>query len=124
MKQISEFIARILLAQIFFLAGYNKIGGYESTQGYMNATGIPGELLPLVILLELGGGLALIAGWKTQWISLILALFTVAAAILFHNNFDDQMQLIMFQKNIAIAGGLILLAVYGAGTYSVDRLKR
>ena len=90
----------------------------------MNATGIPGELLPLVILLELGGGLALIAGWKTQWISLILALFTVAAAILFHNNFDDQMQLIMFQKNIAIAGGLILLAVYGAGTYSVDRLKR
>ncbi|MCB1948724.1 DoxX family protein [Nitrosomonas sp.] len=124
MKQISEFIARILLAQIFFLAGYNKIGGYESTQEYMNATGVPGELLPLVILLELGGGLALIAGWKTQWISLILALFTVAAAILFHNNFDDQMQLIMFQKNIAIAGGLILLAVYGAGTYSVDRLKR
>ncbi|SER17477.1 putative oxidoreductase [Nitrosomonas sp. Nm51] len=124
MKQISELIARILLAQIFFLAGYNKIGGYEGTQGYMNAMGVPGELLPLVIILELGGGLALIAGWKTQWVSLILALFAIATAILFHNNFDDQMQLIMFQKNIAIAGGLILLAVYGAGTYSVDRRQR
>ncbi|SES94102.1 putative oxidoreductase [Nitrosomonas marina] len=124
MKKISELTARILLAQIFFLAGYSKIGGYENTQGYMNAMGVPGELLPLVILLELGGGLALIAGWKARWVSIILALFTIAAAVLFHNDFSDQMQLIMFKKNIAIAGGLILLAVYGAGTYSIDRWQR
>ncbi|SEN66231.1 DoxX family protein [Nitrosomonas marina] len=124
MKKIGELTARILLAQIFFLAGYSKIGGYENTQSYMNAMGVPGELLPLVILLELGGGLALLAGWKTRWISIILAFFTIAAAALFHNDLSDQMQLIMFKKNIAIAGGLILLAVYGAGTYSIDRWRR
>lgn len=124
MKPFSELLARIFLGQIFLLAGYGKIGGYEHTQGYMNAMGVPGELLPLVILLELAGGLAVIVGWQTRWMSIALALFTILAAVIFHRDFADQMQLIQFQKNLAIAGGLMLLAIYGAGSYSLDQHRR
>jgi len=120
MEKISQFVARLFLAQIFLLSGIFKISGYEGTQGYMDAMGVPGMLLPLVILLEVGGGLAIIAGWQTRIISIALAAFTVVAAVIFHNNFSDQMQMIMFMKNIAIAGGLILLAIHGAGSYSLD----
>lgn len=120
MEKITQLIARLLLAQIFFLSGIFKISGYEGTQGYMEATGIPGMLLPFVIALEIGGGLALIAGWQTKWISLALAGFTLVAAVIFHNNLADQMQMIMFMKNIAITGGLMLLAIQGAGSYSLD----
>jgi putative oxidoreductase len=76
--------------------------------------------LPLVIALEIGGGLAIIAGWQTRLVSIVLAAFTLAAAAIFHNNLADQTQMIMFMKNIAIAGGFILLAVHGAGGYSWD----
>ena len=120
MEKIAQLIARLFLAQIFFLSGIFKIGGYEGTQGYMEAMGIPGMLLPFVIALEIGGGLALIAGWQTKWVSLALAGFTLVAAVIFHNNLADQMQMIMFMKNIAIAGGLLLLAIHGAGSYSLD----
>ncbi|AEJ02298.1 DoxX family protein [Nitrosomonas sp. Is79A3] len=120
MEKISQFVARLFLGQIFLLSGIFKIGGYEGTQGYMEAMGVPGMLLPLVIVIEVGGGLAIIAGWQTKLVSIALAAFTVVAAVIFHNNFSDQMQMIMFMKNIAIAGGLILLAVHGAGGYSLD----
>lgn len=123
MKKISEFTARLLLALVFLLAGISKISGYADTQGYMEAMGIPGALLPLVILLEAGGGLAIILGWQTRLVAVALALFSLTAAVIFHNNLADQMQLIMFTKNIAIAGGFILLAVYGAGGYSLDNRR-
>lgn len=123
MKKISEFTARLLLALVFLLAGISKISGYADTQGYMEAMGIPGALLPLVILLEAGGGLAIILGWQTRLVAVALALFSLAAAAIFHNNLADQMQLIMFTKNIAIAGGFILLAVHGAGGYSLDNRR-
>lgn len=120
MEKITQVIARIMLGHIFLLAGWQKIGGYEGTQGYMESVGVPGMLLPLVILLELGAGLAIIIGWQTKLAAAALALFTIAAAVLFHNNFSDQTQTIMFMKNIAISGGLMLLAVYGAGVCSLD----
>ncbi len=120
MEKISQFVARLFLGQIFLLSGIFKISGYEGTQGYMDAMGVPGMLLPLVILLEIGGGLAIIAGWQTKFVSIALAVFTVVAAVIFHSNFSDQMQMIMFMKNVAIAGGFILLAVHGAGGYSLD----
>lgn len=120
MEKISQFVARLFMGQIFLVSGIFKISGYEGTQGYMDAMGVPGMLLPLVILLEAGGGLAIIAGWQTKLVSIALAAFTVVAAVIFHNNFSDQMQMIMFMKNIAIAGGFILLAVHGAGGYSLD----
>ncbi|SCX05646.1 putative oxidoreductase [Nitrosomonas eutropha] len=120
MEKISQFVARLLLAQTFLLAGISKISGYADTRGYMDAMGIPGTLLPLVILLEVGGALAIIIGWQTRLVSVALALFTLAAAVIFHSNLADQTQMIMFMKNIAIAGGFTLLAVHGAGGYSLD----
>jgi len=123
MEKYSVIISRVLLAQIFFIAGLGKIAGYDGTAAYMSAMGVPAMLLPLVILLEVGGGLALIVGWQTRWVSLALAGFTVVAALIFHHNFADQIQMIMFMKNIAITGGLILLAAHGAGEYSFDARK-
>lgn len=120
MEKAGQLVARIFLAQIFLLSGIFKISGFAGTQGYMEAMGVPGMLLPLVIALEIGGGLALIAGWQTKWISLALAGFTLVAAVIFHNNLADQMQMIMFMKNIAITGGLMLLAIHGAGALSID----
>lgn len=113
--------ARVLLAQIFLISGFGKLGaGYAGTQAYMEAMGIPGMLLPLVIALEIGGGLALVGGFMTRWAALALAGFTVVSAVFFHANFGDQMQTIMFMKNLAMAGGLLLLYVHGAGSYSLD----
>lgn len=120
MGNIILLVGRILMAQIFLLAGINKISSYAGTQGYMEAMGVPGMLLPLVILLEVAGGLALMIGWKTQWAAYALAAFTVAAAIIFHSNLAEQMQMILFMKNIAITGGLLLLSVAGAGQISMD----
>ncbi len=120
MEKVTQLVARIMIGHIFLIAGLQKIGGYEGTQGYMESAGLPGMLLPLVILLEAGGGLATIIGWQTKLAAMALAIFTLAAAVIFHNNFSDQMQMIMFMKNIAITGGLMLLAVYGAGGYSLD----
>ncbi|GKS70117.1 putative oxidoreductase [Nitrosomonas sp. PY1] len=123
MEKITQVVARIMLGHLFLIAGWQKIGGYEGTQGYMESVGIPGMLLPLVILLELGGGLAVIIGWQTKLTAAALALFCIATAVLFHHNFSDQMQAILFMKNFAISGGLMLLAVYGAGACSLDNRR-
>lgn len=120
MNKISQLVARIFLGQIFLISGLLKISGYEGTQGYMEAMGVPGMLLPLVIALEVGGGLAIVTGWQAKLVSMALAAFTLAAAVIFHSNFSDQIQMIMFMKNIAITGGFMLLIVYGAGAYSID----
>lgn len=123
MKNIEFLAGRILLGHIFLLAGINKLGeGYAATQGYMDAMGVPGALLPAVIALEIGGGLAIITGLLTRYSAWLLAGFTVVAAMIFHANFADQMQSILFMKNIAMAGGLLLLARAGAGELSVDGL--
>ncbi len=112
--------ARVLLAVLFVLAGYGKIAGYDGTMGYMASQGVPGMLLPLVIALELGGGLLLVAGFQTRWVALALAVFTVAASLIFHIG-DGQMT--MFLKNMAITGGLLLVYVHGAGPLSLDARK-
>ena len=124
---ISSLIARLTMAALFLPAGINKITGYAGTVGYMDSQGVPGILLPLVILVEVGGGLALLAGFQTRLVSWGLALFTLLAAILFHRNFGDaqmgMVNMIMFFKNFAIAGGLVALAALGGGAYSVDGRK-
>ena len=123
MRNINTLIGRILLAHIFVLAGLSKLGAnYARNQDYMESVGVPGMLLPLVILLELGGGLALAIGLKTRLAAWALALFAIATALLFHNNLSDQTQMIMLMKNFAMAGGLLILAEHGAGFYSLDRL--
>jgi len=111
---------RVLMGLVFALAGWHKIGGYAGTQGYMEAMGVPGGLLPLVIALELGAGIALIIGWQTRLAALALAGFTLAAGFLFHGNLADQMQSILFMKNLAMTGGLLVIAAVGAGAWSVD----
>lgn len=111
---------RILLAAIFVLSGLTKITGYAGTQQYMEAFGVPGALLPLVILAEVGLGLALIVGFQTRLAALGLAGFTLIAGFIFHSNFADQMQFILFMKNLSITGGLLAFAAVGAGALSLD----
>jgi putative oxidoreductase len=124
MNNITILIARILIAQIFLISGLSKLGGgYAATQAYMAMMGTPAVLLPLVIILEIGGGLALIIGFRTRWVALLLALFCIAAAIIFHHNLGDKIQLIMFMKNLAMAGGLLLLQTNGAGAFSLDAAR-
>ena len=120
MNAVSSLLGRIGLSLIFIISGWGKIAGYAATQQYMDAMGVPGGLLPLVIALELGGGLAILAGVFTRPIALALCAFSLAAAALFHGNLADGMQAILFWKNVAIAGGFLMLAANGAGEWSVE----
>src|SRR5450759_3281398 len=117
--------ARLLVAQLFIISGISKIAAFGGTEGYFASAGLPmsGVLVPLVILIELGGGLALLFGFKTRWVATVLALFTVASALIAHRNLGDQAQMINFMKNLAIAGGLLLFVRYGAGQPSMDEKK-
>jgi putative oxidoreductase len=118
-------VGRLLLALIFVISGVGKITGYAATQGYMEAMGVPGILHPLVIVLEVAGGIAIIIGWRTRLVALALAGFSVLSALLFHANLSEQIQMIMFMKNFAIAGGFLLLVAQGAGCYALDnRMER
>jgi putative oxidoreductase len=112
--------ARILMSQIFIISGFGKITGYAGTQQYMASHGLPGALLPLVILTEFGGGLALLFGFKTRWVALALAGFSLLTGVLVHFQPGDQMQMINFMKNLAMTGGLLMFVRYGAGAPSID----
>lgn len=123
LKKMSPLIARVLLALIFIMAGFSKLTGAEATAGYFGALGIPmpGVSVYLVGLFEVVGGLAIVAGFQTRIAALLLAAFCIASAVLAHNNFADQTQMIMFMKNLGLAGGFLLLWVHGAGGMSVDK---
>src|SRR5678809_1174477 len=101
-------LGRIGLSLIFIISGWGKIAGYAATQQHMEAMGVPGALLPLVIALELGGGLAILMGVFTRWIAPALAAFSLASAALFHANLGDAAQAINFWKNVAMAGGFLM----------------
>ncbi len=117
-------VARVFASAIFIIAGYGKLGaGYAGTQGYMAAMGVPSGLLPLVIALELGGGIALLLGFQTRLVAFLLAAFSISAALIFHTG-ADQMQQIMLMKNFAMAGGLLAFTMFGAGRLSLDGESR
>jgi putative oxidoreductase len=120
-QKVSELAGRILLSALFLISGLGKIGAYAGTAGYMSSAGLPGALLPVVIAVEVLGALALIVGWQTRIAALVLAGFALLAALIFHTHFADQIQTIMFLKNVSIAGGLLLLVANGAGPLSLDR---
>lgn len=120
-------VGRLLLALLFVPAGITKISGFEGTAGYIASVGLPlpqlGAILAIVV--EIGAGLALALGWRTRWVALILAVFTVVATFLFHNFWAmpaDKafLQQLMFFKNIAVVGGLFVVAAFGAGRLSLD----
>ena len=117
-------IGRMLISLIFVMSGLNKIGNYANTAGWMDAMGVPGGLLPIVIVLEVLGGLAVIVGWQTRIVSFLLAGFCLLSAVIFHNNVGDQNEMIHFMKNIAIAGGFLFLTAHGAGKFSLDNRNR
>jgi len=120
----TQLFGRVLMSSIFIIAGINKISGYAGTQGYMESVGVPGALLPLVILLEVGGGLAILLGWRTRIAAFLLAGFTVLSALIFHANFGDQMQSILFMKNMAMAGGLLFLVAGETHNWSIDARRK
>ena len=120
LTSFSDLSGRILLAAIFLVSGLGKIAGYAATQQYMASQGVPGALLPLVILTEVGGGALIVLGLWTRYAAVALSGFTVLTAVLFHANLADQMQQIMFLKNVAIAGAFLVVAAHGAGAWSLD----
>ncbi|MGZ5037539.1 MAG: DoxX family protein [Usitatibacter sp.] len=127
-NDIAALVGRILLAVIFIISGFGKITGYDGTAAYMAAKHMPmvSVLLPLTILTELGGGLALAAGFKARWVALLLAGFTILAAIIFHDFWAADAaakmnQQIHFLKNISIAGGMLMVFAFGPGRLSVDK---
>ena len=124
MNNILQPIGRLMLALIFILAGIGKIADPAGNMSFMQSAGVPGLLLWPTIALEVLGGLAIAVGFKTRYAAFALAVFSVAAAFIFHRNFGDQMQMIMFLKNIAMAGGLLLLATSGVTAYSLDSKKK
>jgi putative oxidoreductase len=115
-------LGRVLLAALFLISGLSKLGAVSATMGYIASAGLP--LAPLVfaatLAIEIGGGLLLLLGFRARPVALVLALFSIVAALFFHHNFADQNQAIHFFKNFAIAGGLLQLAAMGAGRVSVD----
>ena len=113
-------VGRLLLAALFIFEGWSKLRGYEAAVTYMDRYGVPGALLPAVIALELGAGLMIALGWRTRIAALALAGFCVAAAALFHNQLFDRSHLLHFEKDLAIAGGLLVLTIAGAGRWSLD----
>ena len=122
MATVLALLTRLLLAAIFVIAGIGKLTAYDGTAGYMQSMGVPSFLLPLVIALELGGGLALIVGFQTRLAALALAVFSIIAAFIFHHG-SDQTSQIMLLKNFAMAGGLLSLTLNGAGRLSLDGEK-
>ena len=116
-QAVLALLARILMAYIFIVAGYGKLTAYSATVGYMEAMGVPGAMLPLTVFVELGGGLALLFGFQARFAALGLGIFSIITAFLFHGGADD---VTIFMKNIAMAGGLFYLMLYGASKFSID----
>jgi len=120
-KKASELAGRSLLSVLFLLSGVGKISAYAATAAYMSSVGVPGVLLPVVIATEVLGAIAIVLGWQTRISALLLAGYSLLAALIFHTNFADQIEMIMFLKNVSIAGGFLLLVANGAGPLSLDR---
>ncbi len=120
LKDPSILAARILLILVFVIFGYGKIGGYDGTVGYMEGKGVPGILLPLVILAELGGGILIAIGFYARGAALALAGFSIISALIFHLDFGDRAQTIQFWKNLSIAGGMLMIFACGPGKFAIN----
>lgn len=126
-QNAAALVGRILLALIFIISGYGKITGYAGTAGYMASKGLPmvAVLLPLTILVELGGGLLIALGWKARWAAAVIFLFIIPVTLVFHNPVgldaaQAQQQMINLLKNVSIMGGMLGLFAFGPGGFSLD----
>lgn len=120
------FAGRLMIGLPFAMSGLGKLGSYGATTGMIGAAGLPFPPLAfaVAVAVELGGGLLLIAGYRARAVAAALALFSLATAISFHSNFADQNQMIHFLKNVMMAGGLLQIAAFGAGTLSIDNRRK
>ena len=121
MKNILDLVARILISALFLLNCIFKTSNYDGTVGWMEGFGIPGILIIPAIILEIVGPILIILGYKAKIAAGLLSLFCIATAVIFHNDFSDQMQLGSFLKNIALAGGFLFIFINGTKDFSLDR---
>ena len=121
MTNILDLIGRIFISLVFLLSGFNKIGNYEGTVGWMESLDMPGIFLIPAIILEVVAPILIIVGYKVRISSALLCLFCIATAVIFHNDFSNQMQFISFMKNIGLAAGFLFLVVNGAKDFSLDK---
>ena len=121
MANTLDLIGRIFISLVFLLSGINKIGNYEGTIEWMESIGIPGIFLIPAIILEIIAPILIIVGYKVKISASLLSIFCIATAIIFHNDFSNQMQFISFMKNIALAGGFLFIVVNGAKDFSLDK---
>ena len=120
MRNIIDLLARILISALFLINGIFKITNYDGTLDWMEGYGMPGVLLIPTIILEILGPILIIIGYQTKITAALLSLFCLATAVIFHNDFSNQMQLTSFLKNIAIAGGFLFLVINGSKKFSLD----
>ena len=121
MIKIFDLIGRVFISGVFLLSGFSKIGNYDGIVGWMESFGLPGFLLIPAIILEILAPMLIIIGYQTRIAAAALSLFCLSTAIIFHNDFSDQMQFIAFMKNIALSGGFLFLVVNGAKGYCLDK---
>jgi putative oxidoreductase len=123
---ILAFIGRCLMAVMFLMSGFGKVAAPAATIAYITSVGLPmpSAAYAASLVVELGGGLLLVLGWQTRILGVLLAIFAIATAFIFHRNFADQNQLFHFLKNIAIMGGMFQLIAFGAGNISLDARRR
>ena len=117
---IVEFIGRLLLSALFLIEGFGKISNQENVIMYMDDYGVPEILFVPATVLEILFPILLIVGYKTKWAASVMALFTFAVAIIFHTDFSEGMQMIFFLKDLAIAGGFMIIVAYGPSKISLD----
>jgi putative oxidoreductase len=121
-NKVVPLLGRVLIGVPFLMSGLGKLSAYAGTVGYISAVGLPAPSLAyiLAVLIEVGGSLMLISGYRVRPVSLVMAVFSLATAVFFHRNFGDQNQMIHFLKNVMIAGGLLQISSFGAGAWSLD----
>ena len=124
MANILDLVGRVFISLVFLLSGFNKIGSYEGTVNWMESFDIPGIFLIPAIILEIAAPILIMVGYKVKISAALLSLFCIATALIFLNDFSNQMQFISFMKNIALAGGFLFLVVNGAKDFSLDKKFR
>ena len=115
-------LGRVLLGLPFLMSGLGKLGAYAATVGYIASVGLPVPPLAFLtsVIIEIGGSVLLLSGFRARLASMVLAVFSIATAVFFHHNFADQNQMIHFLKDVMIAGGMLQITYFGAGAFSLD----